>query len=100
MFQARGNPFTHPPFAWTLEHQRPQTIFFAALSLGYIGLAAWIAAALAGGNPRRAVLLGWLAALPTVIVVIAVVVDVTGLRGTIMGYPLDPMAPLEVPDTY
>jgi hypothetical protein len=102
-FQARGNPFTHADFAWTFAHQ-PLSAMFAALSLAAVALAGWIAAALAGrplaGSPlvgsqaRRAMLLGWLATLPTLIGVVAVVLDVTDLSAMMLGDPL------EDPDTY
>jgi len=92
-YQAHGNPFTYPGFAWMLEHNRPVSVTFAALSLGYIALAAWIAAALARGAARRTVMLGWLAALPTLVGVLDVVMDVTGFWEMIVGDPMqDPDA--------
>lgn len=92
-YQAHGNPFTYPEFAWMLEHNRPPSLIFAALSLGTVALAAWIAAALARGQAGRAVMLGWLVALPTLIGVLGVLVDATGAERMIVGDQLqDPDA--------
>ena len=92
-YQARGNPFAHAGFVWMLEHNRSPSLTFAALSLGCVALAAWIAAALARGPARGAVMLGWLAALPTLIGVLALLLEVTGIDRMMVGDPLqDPEA--------
>ena len=89
-FQAHGrNPFTHAEFARMLGQSRPPSLMFAVLSLGYVALAAWIAAALA----RGAVVLGWIAALPTLVGVLDAVMDTAGLWEMMIGDPMhDPDA--------
>src|SRR5262249_10259243 len=77
-YQAGGNPFTYPGFAWMVEHNFAPSVIFVALSLGYVVLAAWIAAALARGQARAAIAVGWIAALPTLIGVCAALADATG----------------------
>jgi hypothetical protein len=87
-YQAHGNPFASPAYAWMIEHHE-WSIRFMAISLGYVALAAWIAAALAGGRARLAVALGWLAALPTLIGIFSGIADSTGLSRMIVGDPLE-----------
>jgi hypothetical protein len=77
--QARGNPFAFPEFARMAARGQP-VVAFTAISLGYVALAAYIAAALACRRARvLALALGWIAAVPALIVVVVLVVDATGL---------------------
>lgn len=76
-FLTGGSRFTLARLAAEAVH--PRMMLLAVVSLGYVALAAGIAAELSRGRVRGALAVGWVAALPGLLFVLTLAVEATGL---------------------